>query len=347
MDNENKLYKFTCVKHKLSNKPCDTCHEKARYINQITLKNSKEKPLFSIYYSKFIKTSNMSSSNKDIHNNDNSNIKSSRNNRSKGYDISNNVSNNKVKNENRDCNAYENTSNIVSIILFVILIISITMNIYLLSYKNSDKIVVEKSNDSKIIFEEKTDALIKANIELTNQLEKYKFDLQEVLYSLISSKEKQLGGENFFLWIVRKNFKDLMIDMLTKNKDAIFEKDNYDNTALHMAASHGNCDILEILITYRENIDAKNKFGWTPLHVAAKEGHLDCVKALIFAKSNINEKDSVGNTPLHHAVKEHRESTVEYLVSHGSNLYIRNNFSENAKDIAIGKLKSLLEGLMY
>ncbi|KAI8801611.1 hypothetical protein BJ742DRAFT_859107 [Cladochytrium replicatum] len=53
-------------------------------------------------------------------------------------------------------------------------------------------------------------------------------------------------------------------------------------TALHLACTHGNTNIVQLLIgnEVRAMVNVKDKEGWTPFHCAVAEGHIEIIKLL-------------------------------------------------------------------
>ena len=59
-------------------------------------------------------------------------------------------------------------------------------------------------------------------------------------------------------------------------------------TPLHVAASHGNLEIVSLLVEKAgAAVNIYDKEGWTPLHCACAEGHLDVIKYLCRCQGNI------------------------------------------------------------
>ena len=57
--------------------------------------------------------------------------------------------------------------------------------------------------------------------------------------------------------------------------------DNAGRTCLHVAASSGHYDMVQVLIGQGADLTTPDKEGWTALHCAASAGYLDVVKLLV------------------------------------------------------------------
>ena len=64
--------------------------------------------------------------------------------------------------------------------------------------------------------------------------------------------------------------KDDLNDLLKREgKDLVKARNQNEETPLHMAASEGHIDIINILLKYKPDINARDRHQWTPLHSAA------------------------------------------------------------------------------
>ncbi|XP_047944602.1 putative E3 ubiquitin-protein ligase XBAT31 isoform X1 [Salvia hispanica] len=106
---------------------------------------------------------------------------------------------------------------------------------------------------------------------------------------------------------------------------AVFERDPilihhstvYDrNSALHIAAAHGQIQVLSFLLEQSMQPDLLNRNKQTPLMLAAMHGKISCVTKLIEAGAYILMFDSVnGRTCLHHAAYHGHSDCVEVILS--------------------------------
>uniref|UniRef100_A0A8C1FHI1 Ankyrin repeat domain 52a n=1 Tax=Cyprinus carpio carpio TaxID=630221 RepID=A0A8C1FHI1_CYPCA len=92
--------------------------------------------------------------------------------------------------------------------------------------------------------------------------------------------------------------------------------DNFGRTCLHAAASGGNVDCLNLLLSSRADLNKKDKFGRTPLHYAAANGRYQCAVVLVGAGAEVNERDRSGCTPLHYSAAS--TACVEHLLDNGA-----------------------------
>ena len=69
-------------------------------------------------------------------------------------------------------------------------------------------------------------------------------------------------------------------------------------TPLHVAASDGSEDVVELLLVNHAEVNAKDNIGATPLHLAVAKGHKDVAELLLANKAEVNAKDNIGMTPL-------------------------------------------------
>lgn len=114
--------------------------------------------------------------------------------------------------------------------------------------------------------------------------------------------------------------------LLGQAPQLIFATDDAGNTPLHLAASVGAAESLQILLHHSgmtlELIDAANNDGDTALLAAVRGGHSGVAVQLTEACADKRAKDSQGRTALHLAVETQQRWLVRYLVRHAAPLNI-------------------------
>ncbi|XP_053693921.1 ankyrin repeat domain-containing protein 27-like [Sabethes cyaneus] len=112
-------------------------------------------------------------------------------------------------------------------------------------------------------------------------------------------------------------------------------------TALHIAAIHGNLDMINILLDFRVNVTVRTKFGATALHLACRERRVTVVKLLLSRRNReelVDLKDCRGETPLHYAVEQNQVRIVELLLRAKADKSLRNLAGKRPIDIARDRL---------
>ena len=103
---------------------------------------------------------------------------------------------------------------------------------------------------------------------------------------------------------------------------------------MHVAALHGNADIVEWLISHGEDVNSLTKERRTPLMMASERGYSKIVELLVRNGANIDVCDDDGLTPLMGAAFYGRSSVVKYLVDNGADVSARANDGSTAAQLA-------------
>ena len=89
-------------------------------------------------------------------------------------------------------------------------------------------------------------------------------------------------------------------------------------SALLIAASRGNQDIAELLISNGASVHAIDDAGETPLHKASFWGYGNVVKLLIASGAEIDALSENGCTPLYLAASDHHQEVAKVLLDYGA-----------------------------
>jgi len=120
-------------------------------------------------------------------------------------------------------------------------------------------------------------------------------------------------------FVARLDWSELLECLLEKGSK-VNSADTFDNnnTALHIAASRGHLQCVNILLNWKANVDRYNLGFNTPLFMAASGGHTQVADALIRRKAAVNLRFADQWTALHKAVDLSHLEMVRLLLSHGA-----------------------------
>ena len=130
-----------------------------------------------------------------------------------------------------------------------------------------------------------------------------------------------LAAERNHMKCLRTLVKTSSIDWLMRRND------RWDNTAIHVASSGGNLDIVMALIEAGAQIDNKNEDEQTPVHLAAKHGRLKVLKYILgHDRYSVNDEDFESQTALHLASSGGHDDIVQELIRAGADIHARNSY---------------------
>ncbi|XP_053328980.1 ankyrin repeat and SOCS box protein 12-like isoform X2 [Spea bombifrons] len=94
-------------------------------------------------------------------------------------------------------------------------------------------------------------------------------------------------------------------------------------TPLHLAASRGSMECLEILLSHGADVDSLDVKAQTPLFSAVSAGHFNCVKVLL--KAGANPRGSLYNnsSPVLMAARDGRTNILRELMDYGAPANVR------------------------
>ena len=82
------------------------------------------------------------------------------------------------------------------------------------------------------------------------------------------------------------------------------------------AIGNGNTEIVKILVAAGADVNMKGEFDDTALHSAASSGHIDIVKILLAQGADVNDKDNQDRTALMLAEIYNHDDIVRILKQH-------------------------------
>jgi cytohesin len=136
-----------------------------------------------------------------------------------------------------------------------------------------------------------------------------------------------------------------LVRSLLQHGAPVNQRDNKDQTPLHLAVTNDHIVIAELLLDKGADVNAADASGSTPLHIATFYDRLEFVQLLLKRKAAPSPKDKNGDTPLHLACRmtptrlglrgtDHLE-TATALLDGGANPVARNNARQTPLDTAI------------
>jgi ankyrin repeat protein len=100
---------------------------------------------------------------------------------------------------------------------------------------------------------------------------------------------------------------------LATNSGDLNLPDDAGRTPLHLAATHCQTEVVQLLLDKGARIDAKATGGATPLHLAAQAGCAEVVSLLLAKGAKVNARDDQGRTPLDRAQQWQQTNIVSLL----------------------------------
>jgi len=121
-----------------------------------------------------------------------------------------------------------------------------------------------------------------------------------------------------------------VVQMLLNKGAHVSTRDAQATTPIHIAASRGYTEILQLLLTGTDaNVDAQDQDTYTPLYLAVDHNYCTLVPLLIKAGASLNKVyGTKKNTLLHIAAEEARRDCVEALLVGGANVDALNENNE-------------------
>lgn len=103
-------------------------------------------------------------------------------------------------------------------------------------------------------------------------------------------------------------------------------KNEYEYTAVILAAENGHKECVDLLIGNGADLDLSNKFGKTAVVMAAENGHYEIVKSLCASeRSDLNQTSKRGVSALMLAAVKGHENIVRCLTKFHADIHLENN----------------------
>lgn len=118
-------------------------------------------------------------------------------------------------------------------------------------------------------------------------MKKFCLTFEDVINSNIISQTSFFSPSSYtYIKNIKRNKKDLVVDLLNNHRRLIFEYDNLWQNAYHITAKRGYTHLLYELLHYKGDIDAYDMTGRTPLIWALQDGNVDCIRLLLASGAN-------------------------------------------------------------
>lgn len=160
-------------------------------------------------------------------------------------------------------------------------------------------------------------AAVNKNLELLRLLQDMKVDFtirtstgDTLLHLLCSRKKKTPNSRDVAI----------MVELLIRNGCEVNDRDDCNQTSLHIAANRGCLTIVGALLNYGAKVNARNNESATPLHCAQVRGSKKLVQTLIDAGASVNITDFSGHLPLGWAIFYDNQDGLKCLLKNGADI---------------------------
>ncbi|PIA25957.1 hypothetical protein AQUCO_10200019v1 [Aquilegia coerulea] len=130
-----------------------------------------------------------------------------------------------------------------------------------------------------------------------------------------------------------------VIKLLLKTNIDVNETDGEGNSALHWylksSSNTKKLSVLLLLMKHGANINQRNSLGLTPIHIAASNGYCEALQILLLKDSNsVDAVSKLKETPLFFAVKNDFINCAQLLLRYGANTQTLNLRKQRPIDLA-------------
>lgn len=138
-----------------------------------------------------------------------------------------------------------------------------------------------------------------------------------------------------FFDAVKSGDLDRVRELLVDNSSLIASENFFGDTALHIAVTSGNNDMIKVLLEAGADVNTKGASGVTPLHLASFYGNEKIAETLLSAGADVNAAGYRHNdTPLHVAALHGHVKVIYLLLIHGADRALENSLHQTPLQVA-------------
>jgi ankyrin repeat protein len=152
----------------------------------------------------------------------------------------------------------------------------------------------------------------------------------------LADQKDNTGATALHRAVLKKNLPlvKLLVEMGKAHVNVKTKDEAGGNTPLHEAASQGNAELLEYLLSHGAEPGVRNHAGRSALHIACFKNHLDCVRALMaHTHCDINQTDGTGRSALHWCAFYGHAGLAAALLDKGASTHHRDKTGATPLDI--------------
>lgn len=155
--------------------------------------------------------------------------------------------------------------------------------------------------------------------------------VQALLNQGLNPNAKDSRGRTALTVAAREKSMNALRALLTSPKLDVDRPNASDETALMLAAIHGNLSMAQLLV---QRGAAVNRSGWTPLHYACSGPDNGVAAWLLSQGAQVNARSENGTTPLMMAARYGNSDVVPVLLHAGANAALKNEQGLSAAEFA-------------
>lgn len=144
-----------------------------------------------------------------------------------------------------------------------------------------------------------------------------------------------ISGDTALIWAVRSGQVDVVLELYLQGLAEPDHHNRLGSTAIHIAASLGNQEMISTLLDIGGEVSMRNAAGKTALHLVARQNNFQLIRQLINAGVALNAIDIQGYTALHRATTMRHGAAVLALLARGADANLPNNLGETALATAL------------